>query len=165
MPELEPRMIPNRNQPRPTRVDSGRIPPGRFARVACIVLGLAGLLTMIGCQSAPVLAWQGARHYASGNAALDRGEAQTAIGEFERAAELVPHASEIRNHLGLAYWAAGQPDRARQAFEIALELDCENEASKLNLARLAGVDVQIGATVGGGAERDHRVEGIDQDVK
>ena len=153
-------MIPNRNQTRPTRVDAGR-----FARGACIALGLAGLMTMIGCQSAPVLAWQGARHYASGNAALDRGEAQTAIGEFELAAELVPHASEIRNHLGLAYWAGGQPDRARQAFEIALELDCENEASKLNLARLAGVDVQIGATVGGGAERDHRAERIDQDVK
>ena len=121
------------------------------ARLACIGFGLAGLLAMSGCQSAPMLAWQGARHYTSGNAALDRGEPTAAISEFKRAAELVPHASEIRNHLGLAYWAGGQPVRARRAFEVAIDLDCDNEAAKLNLARLDG---GLGRDLAGAEDRD-----------
>ena len=104
---------------------------------------LVGLLSVgsigLGCQSGPVLAWQGARHYARGNDALDREEPRIAIREFERAAELIPHASEVRNHLGLAYWAAGERKPARLAFEEAIELDCDNEAAKINLRRLEAV--------------------------
>jgi len=110
-----------------------RLVPRLSVLVAVFVVGIVDA----GCQSPPVLAWQGARHYAEGNDALDRDEPRRAIQEFERAAELIPHASEIRNHLGLAYWAAGEPKPARAAFEEALELDCENEAARINLNRLA----------------------------
>jgi len=40
--------------------------------------------------------------YQNGTSALDRGDSQQAVVELERAAELVPEASEVQNHLGLA---------------------------------------------------------------
>jgi len=90
----------------------------------------------IGCQSPPVRAWQAGRLYTTGTEALDRGDHQTAIAQLEEAATLVPDASEIRNQLGLAYWSAGEPERARAAFEAAIDLDCDNEAARANLASL-----------------------------
>jgi Flp pilus assembly protein TadD len=51
---------------------------------------------------------------------------------LSRAAELVPQASEIQNHLGLAYWAEGQPEEARLAFDRAIALDCDNIAARQN---------------------------------
>jgi len=101
---------------------------------------VAACAMTLACQSAPVLAWEGARHYARGNDALDRDEPRVAIREFERAAELVPHASEVRNHLGLAFLSAGERENARAAFEEALELDCENEAARINLSRLNTIE-------------------------
>lgn len=89
-------------------------------------------------------AWTGcatfraARLYDSGTRALDRGEVAEAIADLERAATLSPRASEIQNHLGLAYAAAGRPDDARRAFERALELDCGNEAARHNLGVAEG---------------------------
>lgn len=103
------------------------------ARVG-LVLVLAGLV--VACSSTPMRAWHGARHYAAGSEALEQGDAPRAIHELERAAELVPHASEVQNHLGLAYWASGETDRAQLAFERALELDCDNRAARGNLDRL-----------------------------
>ena len=91
---------------------------------AALAVGLA----LCGCAS-----FQGARLYRSGSDALERGETARAIADLERAAELVPHASEVRNHLGLAYDAAGRPEAAHQAFERAVELDCDNEAARHNL--------------------------------
>jgi Flp pilus assembly protein TadD len=76
---------------------------------------------------------EGARLYGSGTAALDRGDPARAIADLERAAELVPQASEVQNHLGIAYLSAGRTDEARSAFERALELDCENAAARSNL--------------------------------
>ena len=96
----------------------------RIALLALLALAVAG-----GC--AP---WQGARLYRSGTQALDRGEAALAIAELERASELVPEASEVQNHLGLAYQAAGRDEDARQAFERAVALDCDNQAAQENLA-------------------------------
>lgn len=122
----------------PRKADPSRIaalPPA----VGCAArLGLFVAILMISgaCQSGPLLAFQGARHYAAGSEALEQGDDERAVLELRRAADLVPHASEIQNHLGLAYLANGQIDRAREAFEIALELDCDNEAAKMNLARL-----------------------------
>lgn len=92
--------------------------------------------TVVGCQSQPMRTFRGGRLYVSGTEALDRGEVGSAIEQLEAAAELVPTASEIRNHLGLAYWSAGQVDRARTAFETAIELDCDNGAARENLAGL-----------------------------
>jgi len=96
----------------------------RIPALALLVLAVAG-----GC--AP---WQGARLYRSGSQALDRGETALAIVELERAAQLVPEASEVQNHLGLAYQAAGRDEEARLAFERAVALDCDNRAAQENLA-------------------------------
>lgn len=114
-------------------------------RVLLLLVATSGVAT-IGCQSGPFLALTGARHYAAGNRALDRGDTEVAIAEFSAAALRVPHASEIQNHLGLAYWQAGRTAQARGAFEAALSLDCENEAAQHNLARLIAED---GAREGG----------------
>lgn len=91
----------------------------------------------LACSSLPpVRAIRAARYYAAGSEALDRGDAAAAIADLERAASLMPSASEIQNHLGLAYWSDGREDAAQQALERALELDCDNDAARVNLARL-----------------------------
>ncbi len=109
--------------------------PARRVVAALLVLGLSSG----GCAEATRdlrASMQGARHYAAGSEALDRGDATTALHELREAARLVPHASEIQNHLGIAYWREGDLALARAAFETALELDCENEAARRNLDRL-----------------------------
>jgi Flp pilus assembly protein TadD len=75
-----------------------------------------------------------ARLYDSGTEALDRGDLARAVEDLERAAALVPRASEVQNHLGLAYAAAGREDEALAAFERAVALDCGNRAARENLA-------------------------------
>ena len=80
---------------------------------------------------------RGARLYTAGTRALVAGETETAVESLEEAARLAPEASEIQNHLGLAYWAAGQPALAGLAFDRALELDCENAAAQRNREKLA----------------------------
>jgi tetratricopeptide (TPR) repeat protein len=108
-----------------------------------LLLASIALLVVHGaaCASRAGRAIEGARHYAAGTEALERRETALAIAELEEAAALVPHASEIRNHLGLAYWSEGRIDDARAAFETALTLDCDNAAARANLARLdLGVD-------------------------
>lgn len=97
---------------------------------------LVSLIAGIGCESAPMRAFRGARHYAAGTEAIHSGDRIRAIEELEQAAVLVPHASEIQNNLGLAYWSEGRTQAARSAFETALELDCENRAARANLERL-----------------------------
>jgi len=99
-----------------------------------MTLCLVGLQS--GCESTPIRTLRGARHYAAGNDALAGSEGARAVEELERAAALVPHASEIQNHLGLAYWSEGRLDAARLSFERALELDCENQAAEANLESL-----------------------------
>lgn len=103
---------------------------------AGLVLGLLVILG-VACESRAIRSLQAGRLYKTGTDALDRGDHQTAIAQLEEAATLVPDASEIRNHLGLAYWSMGEEERARAAFEKALDLDCDNEAARSNLARLA----------------------------
>jgi Flp pilus assembly protein TadD len=93
-------------------------------RLALVVLGLG-----LGCATL-----DGYRHFEAGTAALDRGDATTAVQELEQAARLAPERSEVQNHLGLAYSAAGRPADARAAFERAVALDCDNAAAKANLA-------------------------------
>jgi Flp pilus assembly protein TadD len=99
-------------------------------------LGLA--VGGIGCAT-----FEGARLYQHGSAALERGDTTQAIADLERAAALVPQASEIQNHLGLAYAQAGRVVEARGAFRRALELDCDNAAA---LANLHAVQAQPGGT-------------------
>lgn len=89
---------------------------------------LALLAVLSGCASL-----EGARLYNRGTEALDRGEPARAAADLERAAELVPQASEVQNHLGLAYAALGRDADAERAFRRAVELDCDNAAARENL--------------------------------
>jgi Flp pilus assembly protein TadD len=88
----------------------------------------AALLAGAGCAS-----FEGARLYDRGTRALERGDAAAAVADLERAAALVPHASEIQNHLGLAYAEQGRDGDALAAFRRAVDLDCDNAAAQQNL--------------------------------
>ena len=103
-----------------------------------LVLALA-LSLVVGCA-----AIEGHRHFEAGNAALDSGDPARAVAELERAAALVPEASEVQNHLGIAYAAAGRDADALAAFERAVALDCDNRAAAENLraARRAALDAR-----------------------
>ncbi len=70
-----------------------------------------------------------------GSAELERGETEQAIATLEEAAVLAPEASEIQNHLGLAYQQAGREQDALAAFQRAVEFDCTNQAAQFNLDR------------------------------
>jgi len=96
-----------------------------WLRVGC---ALCVALLALGCSS-----FRGARLYQSGTSALDRGDSAQAIAELERAADLLPEASEVQNHLGLAYQAAGRERAAESAFRRAVALDCGNAAAVENL--------------------------------
>jgi Flp pilus assembly protein TadD len=95
-----------------------------FASVA-----LALVVCVVGCAT-----FQAARLYRQGSDALERGEVERAVADLERAAALAPHASEIQNHLGLAYAASGREEDALRAFRRAVELDCDNRQALQNLA-------------------------------
>lgn len=101
-------------------------------------------LSAVACESMPMRTFRGAQYYAEGSDSLRRGESARALEELSRAAELVPQASEIQNHLGLAYWAVGQPEEARVAFDRAIDLDCDNLEARQNRIALEG-----GASYGG----------------
>ena len=96
-------------------------------------------LFSLACETLPARAYRGARHYAAGSDALSLGENARAVAELERAAVLVPDASEVQNHLGLAYWAEGRLGEAQNAFETALDLDCDNRAARQNLDQLSSL--------------------------
>lgn len=128
-------MHPRRPAPGRRRRPGWRGAPRSFA-IATALLAFTASVGTGGCATEAGVAFQGARHYASGTALLDRGEDERAVAALERAARLVPHASEVRNHLGIAYWRTGRFDAARDAFESALALDCTNEAARANLAAL-----------------------------
>jgi len=137
----------------------------KFVRAAIAVAATSLAVVVVGCESTPIRAIRGARHYAAGTEALERSDDVLAIAELERAAELVPHASEIQNHLGLAYWSDGRPQAAQMAFEKAVELDCDNLVAQANLERLmrSEDDVVVEARVEGlegveGVEGESRVD-------
>ena len=105
-----------------------------------VVLGLFA----VGCSALPpVRAIRAARYYADGTRALERGDSQVAIAELERAVELMPLASEIHNHLGLAYWSDERDGEALRELERAVELDCDNEEARVNLARLRAAQAPV----------------------
>ena len=91
-------------------------------------LALALGLLIAGCASLGAT-----RAFHNGTEALERGEAERAVAELERAAALVPDSSAVQNHLGIAYEASDRPEDARRAYERAVELSCENEAAQSNL--------------------------------
>jgi len=83
---------------------------------------------MTGCST-----FEGARLYRSGSRALERGDVAQAVTDLERAADLVPDASEVHNHLGLAYAAEGRHEDMLREFRRAVDLDCTNESARHNL--------------------------------
>lgn len=93
--------------------------------------GLTALTLSVGCAS-----FEAARLYSTGTDALEAGDTRSAVVRLEQAARLRPEASEVRNHLGLAYLQAGRVGEARSEFEQALALDCGNEAARQNLRAL-----------------------------
>ena len=95
--------------------------------IATVVL----IVSVAGCGT-----WRGARLYQSGTAALERGQIEVALAELSEAARLVPEASEVHNHLGIAQLEAGRIELARESFERAVELDCDNQAASDNLDRV-----------------------------
>ncbi len=97
-------------------------------RARPVVTLLLASSIIAGCAS-----FEAARLYRSGNRALDAGDSVSAVADLERAAQLVPQGSEIQNHLGLAYAAAGRGDAAVAAFRRAVEIDCDNAAAQHNL--------------------------------
>jgi len=101
----------------------------RVRPIVALTLALALALPLaLGCAG-----FRGVRLYESGSASLDRGETARAIDDLEEAARLVPQASEVHNHLGLAYAQAGRDREALGAFERAVALDCDNAAAAHNL--------------------------------
>ena len=110
------------------RLGSGRRVWYKAAMGRLLATLLLGVLVTVGCTP-----FRGARLYTSGTEALERGDTTRAVADLERAAELVPHASEIQNHLGLAYAAEGRSQDALLAFRRAVALDCDNQAATRNL--------------------------------
>ena len=96
-----------------------------WLRIGC---ALCAVVLALGCSSL-----RAARLYQSGTSALDRGDSTQAVADLERAAELLPEASEVQNHLGLAYQATGRERDAESAFRRAVALDCGNAAAVENL--------------------------------
>jgi tetratricopeptide (TPR) repeat protein len=115
------------------------------ARARALALGLLLAALASGCAS-----FEGARLYGRGTRALERGDGAAAIADLERAAALVPRASEIHNHLGLAYGRAGRHAEALAAFRRAVALDCDNRAAERNL-RAAEARAKDGVSAGAGA--------------
>lgn len=91
------------------------------------------------------------RLYASGTRALDRGDATAAVADLEQAARHLPESSEIQNHLGIAYEAAGRRSDAISAWRRSVDLDCSNDAAARNLRSAEARDleaVEAGKAVG-----------------
>ena len=94
------------------------------------MIGLASVaLALGGCATL-----RAADLYGSGTAALEAGDEARAIRDLEAAAGHLPEASEVQNHLGLAYEAAGRERDALVAFRRAVALDCDNQPAQHNLS-------------------------------
>lgn len=95
--------------------------------VLLIALVLASLA--LGCAG-----FRAAKLYRAGTDDLNAGRHEAALVQLSEAARLLPTASEIQNHLGLALAANERHVEALRAFERAVALDCDNEAAARNLA-------------------------------
>jgi len=64
----------------------------------------------------------------------DRGDADRAIAEFQRALALAPRYVKAHNNLGVAHLRAGRLEQAAAEFRVALTADPRNVESLVNLA-------------------------------
>ncbi len=106
-----------------------------IAPMSSMLLFLVPFLAMslVGCTEL-----RAAHLYRQGTIALNAGDAELAISRLGQAEHLLPDASQIQNHLGLAFVATGQQEKALAAFQRAVELDCSNPAAVHNLAAVRG---------------------------
>lgn len=114
----------------------------KWNSIAIAVSLLLGV-SLTGCTG-----FRAARLYQDGTRALNAGNGEVAVMRLQEASRLEPEASEIQNHLGLAYAIAGHPEQALAAFQRAVDLDCSNAAAAKNLAaaRAAEADQRTMAT-------------------
>lgn len=133
----------------------------RFLRAPLFVLLLGAVFT-VGCESVSFRTLEGGRYYVRGTESLDSGHLDQAIYELTMASRLVPEASEVQNHLGIAYWRISDVERARMAFETALSLDCENQAARTNLSLLrVEIERKLGqqSSSANGSKQRHEASG------
>ena len=116
-------------RPKRRLTGSSLIRDRRLTGLIGLAIALLAVAQLPGCT-----AFRAARAYQRGSEALDRGDPLLAIAELESAAILRPEASEIQNHLGIAYTMDGRESAALSAFRRAVELDCDNQAALRNLA-------------------------------
>src|ERR671924_452803 len=95
------------------------------------------LLVILLAVPAPLAAQGNARDNAKqqvefGIAVAQRGLWKEAIYRWERAAEIDPTYAAAHNNLAIAYEHEGELDKARAAYEKALELDPDNALIKQN---------------------------------
>ena len=92
--------------------------------IAVTGLSLAVVGPFSGCDSEPSIGMLMAR----GNAANYRGEPTEALANYRRVTERYPGHEEARYRQGLALLDLGRPAEAREALEIAHEIDPDNPA-------------------------------------
>jgi tetratricopeptide (TPR) repeat protein len=94
------------------------------------VLLLALALCIFGCTPA------GPRALLKGKKYLDRGDYASAVAEFKTATDLLTTNAAAWNYFGVALQRTGQPEEAANAYNRALNLDCDLLEARLNLGIL-----------------------------
>ena len=98
------------------------------ASIAVLVLGIA-----VGSASLHANARSDARsHLDFGNKVAAQGLWREAIFRWQKATEIDPAYAEAYNNLGVGYEHEGQLDKARKAYEKALELEPNNTRIQQN---------------------------------
>jgi Flp pilus assembly protein TadD len=95
----------------------------------------AGLIGALAFPTAPLLAdgrAEAATQVAFGIEVARRGLWREAIYRWERAVQIDPAYAEAYNDLGVAYEHEGQLEKARKAYEKAIELDPKNPQIRQN---------------------------------
>jgi len=72
--------------------------------------------------------------YQRGTALLDQAHYHQAALVLERARSQEPGKASIREALARAYYSSGRPERAREEFEAALEIEPANDYAHFGLA-------------------------------
>ncbi len=75
-----------------------------------------------------------------------RGLWREAIYRWERAVEIDPHYAAAYNDLAIAYEHEGQLDKARKAYEKALEIDPNNTQVRQNYELFKEINDRTGST-------------------
>ncbi len=102
-----------------------------LARTA-LLLAIGVLLT--GCQ--PIRRYEAKRHVASGDSLVAQDDLESALKEFQAAAELDPQMATAHSRMGVLYRRLGEYDLAIDAFVEAIRRDPFSFDDTFNLAQL-----------------------------